>query len=316
MATLALPPAVSAHAMKLALVHDLAEALVGDITPHDGVSTEEKERRERAAMATVRDEVLGGDGVAGGGALGAHLVALWEEYEAGETEAAALVKDVDKHEMIVQAFEYEGCTFVGFVFFCSRLWVCCGLGSASPSRTPSWSFAGVWPYPPCSRGPPRAQRRGRRGCSGVSFGPPPPARCGPRRRGGAAAQPPASPPAVTPPAGAWCSPGRPAAPACARARSCHGVCPPPPTARRCHTAPHCGHRGSFPPPRPRLAGAPQPPARTCPPFSSRPPASSAPRPSAPGWSRCTPRAPRVERRRRRRPRGGGGGAAPPPAGSG
>jgi len=110
MAAFALPPAVSAHAIKLALVHDLAEALVGDITPRDGVSGEEKERRERAAMATVRDEVLQGEG-----ALGKHLVDLWEEYEAGETEAARLVKDVDKYEMIVQAYEYEGCTL---------LWVC------------------------------------------------------------------------------------------------------------------------------------------------------------------------------------------------
>ncbi|OSX74361.1 hypothetical protein BU14_0292s0004 [Porphyra umbilicalis] len=105
MAAFALPPAVSAHAIKLALVHDLAEALVGDITPHDGVSGDEKERRERAAMATVRDEVLQGEG-----ALGKHLVDLWEEYEAGETEAARLVKDVDKYEMIVQAYEYEGST--------------------------------------------------------------------------------------------------------------------------------------------------------------------------------------------------------------
>lgn len=113
-AAFALPPAVSAHAMKLALVHDLAEALVGDITPHDGVSGEEKERRERAAMATIRDEVLGG-GVRGedpaGQAVGSQLVALWEEYEAGETPAAALVKDVDKYEMVVQAFEYEKGTF-------------------------------------------------------------------------------------------------------------------------------------------------------------------------------------------------------------
>lgn len=114
-AAFALPPAVSAHAMKLALVHDLAEALVGDITPHDGVSGEEKERRERAAMATIRDEVLGG-GAQGsdpaGQAVGAQLVALWEEYEAGETPAAALVKDVDKYEMVVQAYEYEKGTFV------------------------------------------------------------------------------------------------------------------------------------------------------------------------------------------------------------
>eukprot|EP00168_Porphyra_purpurea_P013097 TRINITY_DN3549_c0_g1_i14.p1 TRINITY_DN3549_c0_g1~~TRINITY_DN3549_c0_g1_i14.p1 ORF type:complete len:394 (-),score=70.45 TRINITY_DN3549_c0_g1_i14:522-1622(-) len=116
MAAFALPPAVSAHAIKLALVHDLAEALVGDITPHDGVSGEEKERRERAAMATVRDEVLQGEG-----ALGSHLVDLWEEYEAGETEAARLVKDVDKYEMIVQAYEYEGCTFLWV-----STWACAG----------------------------------------------------------------------------------------------------------------------------------------------------------------------------------------------
>ena len=33
--------------MKIALVHDLAECIVGDITPYCGVSPEEKDRRER-----------------------------------------------------------------------------------------------------------------------------------------------------------------------------------------------------------------------------------------------------------------------------
>ena len=32
--------------MKICMVHDLAEAIVGDITPHDGVSKEEKRRLE------------------------------------------------------------------------------------------------------------------------------------------------------------------------------------------------------------------------------------------------------------------------------
>ena len=32
--------------IKIALVHDLAEALVGDITPHDGISKEEKHKLE------------------------------------------------------------------------------------------------------------------------------------------------------------------------------------------------------------------------------------------------------------------------------
>ena len=36
--------------MKLALVHDLAECIVGDITPHCGVDPAEKHQREDAAM--------------------------------------------------------------------------------------------------------------------------------------------------------------------------------------------------------------------------------------------------------------------------
>ena len=32
--------------MKICMVHDLAEAIVGDITPHDGVSKEEKRKLE------------------------------------------------------------------------------------------------------------------------------------------------------------------------------------------------------------------------------------------------------------------------------
>lgn len=39
----------------LALVHDLAECIVGDITPHCGVSPEEKHRREDEAMKTIAE---------------------------------------------------------------------------------------------------------------------------------------------------------------------------------------------------------------------------------------------------------------------
>ena len=41
----------SGRAVAMALVHDLAEAVVGDITPNDGVSDEEKAAMEREAMA-------------------------------------------------------------------------------------------------------------------------------------------------------------------------------------------------------------------------------------------------------------------------
>lgn len=86
--------------MKIAAVHDIAEALVGDITPWDGVSKEEKARREAAAI----DELcatLGSCGAAD------ELRELWLEYEAGATPEGKLVKDFDKVEMILQALEYE-----------------------------------------------------------------------------------------------------------------------------------------------------------------------------------------------------------------
>ncbi len=36
--------------MKMAIVHDLAECIVGDITPHCGVSVEEKHAREEVSL--------------------------------------------------------------------------------------------------------------------------------------------------------------------------------------------------------------------------------------------------------------------------
>mmetsp|Transcript_53947 Transcript_53947/g.127485 ORF Transcript_53947/g.127485 Transcript_53947/m.127485 type:complete len:207 (-) Transcript_53947:211-831(-) len=86
--------------MKIGLVHDLAEALVGDITPHCGVTKEEKSKLEADAMARIRSSV-------GESAVGEEIVSLWEEYEAGETAEARLMKDMDKFEMIVQAEDYE-----------------------------------------------------------------------------------------------------------------------------------------------------------------------------------------------------------------
>lgn len=40
--------------MRISLVHDMAESTVGDITPHCGVSVEEKHKREVAAMEHFR----------------------------------------------------------------------------------------------------------------------------------------------------------------------------------------------------------------------------------------------------------------------
>jgi putative hydrolases of HD superfamily len=104
--------------IKMALIHDLAEATVGDITPFCGISDTEKHSQELAAMKELTSKLspLGlGDTVVAGGvtddgstnSVGEEILNLWEEYEAGQTLEAKLVKDMDKLEMILQALEYE-----------------------------------------------------------------------------------------------------------------------------------------------------------------------------------------------------------------
>lgn len=86
--------------IKLALIHDLAEAQVGDITPHCGVSDQDKHKMELETMERIRTmlgPMMGGD----------EILDLWKEYEGGTTEEAKLLKDLDKIEMILQAQEYE-----------------------------------------------------------------------------------------------------------------------------------------------------------------------------------------------------------------
>lgn len=85
--------------IKLALVHDMAECIVGDITPHDRVPKEEKHKREKEAMEVLQSRLAG--------EVGKELFELWLEYEAHETAEAKFVKDLDMFEMILQAHEYE-----------------------------------------------------------------------------------------------------------------------------------------------------------------------------------------------------------------
>ena len=94
------PPLDVSKCILLALAHDVAEAIVGDIAPGDGVSKAEKAAREEAAMEEITRML-------GGGPAASALAAAFREYEAGESPEALLVKDLDKVEMVLQAGEYE-----------------------------------------------------------------------------------------------------------------------------------------------------------------------------------------------------------------
>lgn len=89
---------------RMALIHDMAEALVGDITPVDGVSKTEKTRRESETMDYICTTLLG---KFNGGLNGQDIRALWQEYEDSETPESKFVHDVDKVELISQMVEYE-----------------------------------------------------------------------------------------------------------------------------------------------------------------------------------------------------------------
>ncbi|VDL84090.1 unnamed protein product [Nippostrongylus brasiliensis] len=86
--------------VSMCLVHDLAEAIVGDITPHCGVSDEEKFERESQAIQKIASFVPVNY-------VGEHWVELWREYEAQDSLIARIVKHLDKFDMVAQAFDYE-----------------------------------------------------------------------------------------------------------------------------------------------------------------------------------------------------------------
>lgn len=87
--------------IKIGLVHDLAEGLVGDIVVEgsadcrDKISPEDKAAKEAKAMEEMFAE------------LRPDLVDTWREYEDQTSAEARFMKDLDKLEMLIQADEYE-----------------------------------------------------------------------------------------------------------------------------------------------------------------------------------------------------------------
>lgn len=93
--------------IKMCLIHDMAESLVGDITPVDGVAKPEKSRREAETMdyltKNLMSKVWGGKGAVNG----EEIRAIWQEYEDSQTLDSHYVHDIDKIELLLQMIEYE-----------------------------------------------------------------------------------------------------------------------------------------------------------------------------------------------------------------
>ena len=87
------------HVLKLCLVHDLPEVVVGDLTPDDDRTT--KTEDERAAMEQLAPE----------------WVALFDEYEGQSSPEAVFVRSLDKLDMALQAAVYADQTGIDLSSF-------------------------------------------------------------------------------------------------------------------------------------------------------------------------------------------------------
>ena len=84
-------------AMKIALIHDLGESIIGDLTPHDGVDKKEKHHREKAALKEILARLQQKE----------ELIGLWQEFEDKSSPEAKLVAQLDKLDAYLQARNYR-----------------------------------------------------------------------------------------------------------------------------------------------------------------------------------------------------------------
>ena len=83
--------------IKMCIIHDLAESIIGDYMP-DEISIGEKQIKEDDAMKIVISSFP--DKIAG------LYSNIWKEYCLNQTKEARLVKQLDKVEMFLQANQY------------------------------------------------------------------------------------------------------------------------------------------------------------------------------------------------------------------
>ena len=83
--------------LRMALIHDLPEAIIGDLTPSK--KTKESKDKENAAINQILDLLPE--------TQKKKFLTDWNEYQEGRTKEAKAVRQLEKLEMALQAKEYE-----------------------------------------------------------------------------------------------------------------------------------------------------------------------------------------------------------------
>lgn len=84
--------------LKMAILHDLAESITGDLTPEDGPKSK-KTRLENSAMKKILSNL--------DKKTQKQYQSIWMEYQQNTSREAKLLHDVDKLEMALQAKIYS-----------------------------------------------------------------------------------------------------------------------------------------------------------------------------------------------------------------
>ncbi|MFZ7136795.1 MAG: HD domain-containing protein [archaeon] len=83
--------------LKMALIHDLPEAIIGDLMPSQ--KTAQTKKDEKDAICDILSLLAENQR--------AEYFAIWTEYKQGKTKEAKATRQLDKIEMALQAKEYE-----------------------------------------------------------------------------------------------------------------------------------------------------------------------------------------------------------------
>ena len=82
--------------MQMLTIHEYGEIIIGDITPFDGITPEEKHVAEEKAIKYIFKELDSKD----------YLLGLWNEFEERKTKEAKFAYDMDKLEAALKGRNY------------------------------------------------------------------------------------------------------------------------------------------------------------------------------------------------------------------
>ena len=117
--------------LRMALIHDLGEVYVGDLTPTDAVDPKQKYAQEQQAVLKILSGLPAGE----------TLLENWEEYEAQITPEAQFVKQVDRLEFALQAAQYQQADLITAADLLQKV------GSQLADAPVLAPFAGLFPDP-------------------------------------------------------------------------------------------------------------------------------------------------------------------------